>query len=215
MEETGDLFMLATMVAYISEQSGDFHVRDSLRTVCKKLVRRHPHVFDPPHIESTSSRVDTPDKVVVQWNQIKENVEGRRKKDSILDEVPRHLDPLEKAYKLQKKASKAGFDWPGSEGAWLKIEEELDEIRKAQENGAESEIENEVGDLFFSVVNLARHLGVDPGLAIQRSNEKFSHRFRYVEKSMKKAELSLGPENMDKMDGFWNEAKQLEKKSGN
>jgi len=199
-EEAGDLFMLATMVAYIFEQEGAFSVTDSLESVSEKLVRRHPHVFG-------DSDVDTPDGVVTQWNQIKEQKEGRRKKDSILDEVPRHLPPLERAYKLQKKASKVGFDWTESDDVWEKVDEELKEARTALKDQSAEELEGEMGDLIFSITNLSRFLGIDPALALQKTNEKFSHRFRHVEKRMKEEGLPLSSENMARMDAFWDEAK--------
>lgn len=201
-EETGDLFMLATMVAYMYEQEGDFSTADALDSVSAKLVRRHPHVFG-------ESDADTPDKVVAQWNEIKERQEGRRKKDSMLDEVPRHLPPLERAYKLQKKASKAGFDWTRREGVWDKVEEELQEARTASADLSEDELEEEMGDLLFSITNLARFQGIDPSLALQRANDKFSHRFRYVEKHMKERGLPLDSHHMAEMDALWNEAKSV------
>jgi tetrapyrrole methylase family protein / MazG family protein len=199
-EEAGDLFMLATMVAYMFEQEGAFSVAGSLESVSEKLVRRHPHVFG-------DSSVDTPDGVVAQWNQIKEQKEGRRKKDSLLDEVPRHLPPLERAYKLQKKASKVGFDWTERDAVWDKVEEELKEARIALKEQSPEELEGEMGDLIFSITNLSRFLGIDPALALQKTNEKFFHRFRHVEKRMKEEGLPLSSENMARMDSFWDEAK--------
>ncbi|HWP69262.1 MAG TPA: nucleoside triphosphate pyrophosphohydrolase [Rectinemataceae bacterium] len=200
-EEAGDLFMLATMVAYMFEQDKAFSVADSLLSVSEKLVRRHPHVFG-------DSDVSTSDGVVEQWNQIKEQKEGRRKKDSLLDEVPRHLPPLERAYKLQKKASKVGFDWTEGDAVWDKVEEELREARTAMKAQSPEELEEEIGDLIFSITNLSRFLGIDPAIALQRTNEKFSHRFRHVEKRMKEEGLTLSSEHMTKMDAFWDEAKQ-------
>ncbi len=199
-EESGDLFMLATMTAYMYEQEGRFSVAEALDAVCEKLVRRHPHVFG-------ESDADTPEAVVEQWNRIKEQKEGRRKKDSILDDVPRHLPPLERAFKLQKKAAKVGFDWTHSDFVWDKIEEELKEARAATSSTEGEALESEIGDLFFSVVNLSRFLGIDPAIALQRTNEKFSHRFRHVEKRMQEEGLPLGRAHMESMDAFWEEAK--------
>ena len=199
-EEAGDLFMLATMTAYMYEQLGSFSVAESLDSVSEKLVRRHPHVF-------AEADADTPDAIVAQWNLIKEQKEGRRKRDSILDDVARHLPPLERAYKLQKKAAKAGFDWTHEDGVWDKIEEELKEAREATARLQGDELEEELGDLLFSVINLARFKGIDPALALQRCNEKFSHRFRHVEKRMKEEGLTLSAEQLERMDRFWNEAK--------
>ena len=124
-EELGDLFLLPTMVAVMHEERGDFTVDQVFGGICDKLVRRHPHVFGGP------SGADTADKVVAQWNDIKETVEGRRRKDSALDAVKAGLPPLERAYKLQKAAAKAGFDWDSSDGPWDKMAEELAEARAA------------------------------------------------------------------------------------
>ncbi|MCX7027906.1 MAG: nucleoside triphosphate pyrophosphohydrolase [Spirochaetes bacterium] len=208
-EEAGDLFMLATMTSYMYEQNSNFSVEDALVGVAEKLVRRHPHVFgdaalgDVEHGDAAS-----PDAVVELWNSIKENKEGRRKKDSVLDEVPRHLPPLEKAYKLQKKASKVGFDWTEVDSVWDKISEEFQETREASLEGSADELEEELGDLLFSVVNLCRFKGVDPALAIGRCNDKFSRRFRKIEEGMRKRNLQLGPEHMALMDELWDEAKK-------
>ncbi len=199
-EESGDLFLLASMVAYMCEQSASFSVSDALAVVAEKLVRRHPHVFG-------NSVAETPDAVVTQWNDIKESKEGRRKKDSVLDEVPRHLPPLEKAYKLQKKAAKVGFDWITADDVWAKLDEEIQEAREAWKEGTPDELEGELGDMFYSLVNLSRRLGVDPTIALQRTNDKFAHRFRYIEKSMKEKGLPLHADHFAEMDALWEESK--------
>ncbi len=202
-EESGDLFLLAAMTAYMCEQEGSFSTADALDTVSEKLLRRHPHVFG-------DSVADTPDAVVHQWNAIKEQKEGRRRKDSLLDEVPRHLPPLERAYKLQKKASKAGFDWQSPEPVWSKVEEELAEARKALAAGEAAELEAEMGDLLFSMINLSRVLGIDPDLALMRTNEKFSRRFRQVEKGMKEKGIPMSAQSLASMDELWEKAKEAE-----
>jgi len=207
-EEAGDLYLLATMIPYIYEESGDFSVADSLNGLCDKLIRRHPHVFG-------DAEASTPEAVLKQWNEIKENVEGRRKKDSILDEVSRALPPLERAYKIQKKAAKAGFDWTSLGEVWAKAREELAEAEEACGLASATEgrdaLEEELGDLLYSTVNLARFLKVDPSLALARTNEKFSRRFRHVEKRMAASGKELCAENMALMDGFWDEAKAEER----
>jgi len=201
-EESGDLFLLATMAAYMYEQEGIFSVAEALDSVSEKLVRRHPHVFG-------DADADSPDAVVEQWNRIKEQTEGRRKKDSLLDDVPRHLPPLERAYKIQKKAAKVGFDWTHVDSVWDKVEEELRESREAFAAKDGEELESEIGDLLYSVINLARFNGIDPAIALQRTNEKFSHRFRHVEKRMREKGLSMASEHMASMDAYWEEAKEV------
>lgn len=209
-EEVGDLFMLACMVSWMYEQNSDFTAYEALEEVSLKLIRRHPHVFG-------ESDADTPDKVVEQWNLIKEKVEGKRKKDSILDDVPRHLPPLERAYKLQKKAAKVGFDWQAMtdtdtqpEGLWEKLQEEILETRDALQTQNQEKIEEEIGDLLFSIVNIARHYQVEPSLALQKANEKFARRFIHVEKAMKKAHIPMDADHLQDMDLLWEEAKSQE-----
>jgi tetrapyrrole methylase family protein/MazG family protein len=221
-EEIGDSALLASMIAYMHEERGDFSVADAVNGLCDKLIRRHPHVFG-------DSDVDTPEAVIAQWNEIKVKVEGRRKKDSLVDEVPRSLPPLERAYKLQKKAAKVGFDWSRPREVWAKVREELGEARAAFEalecelKSAEEScdraahekeraaLEEELGDLLFGAVNLARFLDVDPAIALSSAVEKFSRRFRHVERRMAELGKALSAENMDLMDGFWEEAKRSER----
>lgn len=220
-EEAGDLYLLATMVAFMGEETGTGSVAAALDRVSAKLVRRHPHVF----AESTA---DTPDKVVDQWNRIKENLEGRRPKDSLLDGVSRSLPPLERAYRLQKKAAAAGFDWEHEDAIWDKVVEEVEEARaevrelarRATTGGdrdgpgsadVTAALESEMGDIIFSIVNVARRHGVDPGLALGRTVEKFCRRFRGVERRMADSGLACSPEHRELMDALWNEVKADER----
>lgn len=199
-EELGDIFLLATMIAYMHEQDGDFTVADSLNEISAKLVRRHPHVFG-------NASASTSAEVLDQWAKIKVEKEGRKPKDSILDQVSRALPPLDRAFKLQKKAAKVGFDWPSVEGVWSKIEEELAETREAHQNQSPEALEEELGDLLFSVVNLCRYLKVEPSVALQRANIKFTKRFSHVEKRMKEREETMEQGKLELMNHFWNEAK--------
>lgn len=215
-EEIGDVFLNATMISYIYEQAGDFTVADSLDEVSDKLIRRHPHVFGSTEGfagPESSARTDTADKVLAQWDVIKRGVEGR-KADSILDEVSRGMPALERAAKLQKKASKAGFDWNTLDDVWPKVDEELAELRAAVASGEGSAMEDELGDLLFAIVNIARHLKVDPGVALTRTNAKFTRRFKHVERSMKNAGIPMDKAHLGEMDGFWDEAKRAERHSG-
>jgi tetrapyrrole methylase family protein/MazG family protein len=250
-EEAGDLVLNILMVAYMHEEAGDFSVAGSLALNAEKLVRRHPHVFG-------DAKADTSEKVLAQWAEIKEKVEGRPKKDSLLDGVSKALPTLERAWKLQKKAAKAGFDWPDTEGPWAKAHEELDEIHEAvlaaeadaarraaartaaaarpapsamsgidlaaapaaaasaapaADEGPDPRLEEEIGDLIFSIVNISRAHGVDPSLALARANEKFTRRFRHVERRMAEEGLEMKSGALDAMDAFWEEAKRLEKEA--
>lgn len=223
-EEIGDVILVSTMLAVIYGEGGAFSTEAALDSVSDKLIRRHPHVFG-------DSSADTPDAVLKQWNEIKVKVEGRRRKDSVLDSVPKGMPPLELAYKLQKAAAKVGFDWPESDGAWDKLEEELRESRAAcaaieakaaakagaagpgpdADDSAERDLlEEELGDLLFSLVNVARKHGVDPGLAMRRSTEKFGRRFRHVERRMAESGEPMERGKLEMMDRFWDEAKGKE-----
>lgn len=202
-EELGDLFLLATMYASMYEEAGLFNAGDALETISEKLIRRHPHVFG-------DATADTPDAVIKQWNDIKVTVEGRRKKDSALDGVSRSLPPLERAYKLQKAAAKLGFDWPDRAGPWDKLQEELDEARAECAAASSAErVEEEIGDLLFSAVNVARKHHIDPAIALHRALEKFSARFRHVERRMAETGQAMERGRLETMDGFWDEAKKL------
>ena len=232
-EELGDVFLLVTMIAYMHEQEGSFSVSDALEEVSAKLVRRHPHVFG-------ESDAKTAEEVLAQWAKIKVEQEGRKPKDSILDEVSRALPPLDRAHKMQKKAAKVGFDWPSIDGVWGKIEEELGEAKEAcaakaavaekvalvagtgnaaasgsadaaAADAAHAELEAELGDLLFSVVNVCRYLKVDPSVALHGANVKFYDRFRHVEKRMKENGEAMEKGKLALMDGYWDEAKALER----
>jgi tetrapyrrole methylase family protein/MazG family protein len=212
-EELGDVFLNAAMIAYMYEQQGAFSVTDALEDVSEKLVRRHPHVFgETAGFEGPAGgkQADTSEKVLAQWDTIKRDIEGR-KGESVLDSVSMGMPDLLRAFKLQKKAAKAGFDWESIDGVWPKLDEELAELREAALTGDAKRIEDELGDLLFSVVNVARHLKVDPGVALTGTNAKFTRRFKHVERSMKDAHLPMDKAHFSDMDRFWDEAKKKER----
>jgi tetrapyrrole methylase family protein/MazG family protein len=201
------------MLAYMHEQEASFTVADALTTVSEKLVRRHPHVFGAVKVKDSAEVLDN-------WAKIKVEQEGREPKDSILDEVSRGLPPLDRSYKLQKKAARVGFDWPEVKDVIGKIEEELGEVNEAMSHSntvsdsnaadaAHEALEGELGDLLFSVVNLCRFLHVEPSVALQRTNVKFENRFKHVEKRMKETNQEMKQGNLSAMDKFWEEAKTL------
>ncbi|MDR2133773.1 MAG: nucleoside triphosphate pyrophosphohydrolase [Treponema sp.] len=226
-EELGDIFLLATMLSHMYEQEGFFSVADVLDGVSGKIIRRHPHVFGGTVEGGAAAEPLTSTQVLDNWARIKVEQEGRKPKDSILDEVSRGLPPLDRAWKLQKKAAGAGFDWPDLRGLMGKIREELGEVEEALASagvelssaadgaavsvaaGTAAAVEEELGDLLFSVVNLCRYLKVEPSVALQRTNSKFTGRFKYVEKKMKEKGRAMSGENLALMDSFWEEAKKL------
>lgn len=199
MEELGDVYLLVTMISYIKQQEGSFKISDVLDGITEKLIRRHPHVF-------SDAKADNPEEVKTLWDDIKVKVEGREEKKSILDKVSKGLPPLERAYKIQKKAAKAGFDWPDISGVWDKVHEEIEEVRAVDEDDREHLME-EIGDLLFSVVNIARYMDIDPAEAMHRCNKKFISRFSYVEKNMKEKQLEMNFDNFETMDQLWDESK--------
>jgi len=203
-EELGDVFLMVTMLSYIYEQESVFSVSQVLEGISEKLIRRHPHIFG-------NATADTSDEVLKQWNDIKVHVEGRKPKDSVLDEVSKALPPLERAYKIQKKASKTGFDWQHADDVWAKTFEELSEAKEACTNADHDSLEDELGDLLFSVVNVARFLHVDPAVALHRTTSKFERRFRHVETRMKAENIAMNADSFKRMDELWDEAKAQEK----
>ena len=231
-EELGDVILNATMISYMYEQENHFTVADVYKELTDKLIRRHPHVFPESEGQScVEQKTSTPEEVLQQWDRIKSNLENR-KSSSILDEVPKGFPPLLKAYKMQKKAAKKGFDWKDLKPVKDKIFEELSEVEQAYEtlqqfkqeqsnakpftvnssemtNELQLHLEEEIGDLLFSVVNYARHLNVDPSVALNRTNQKFYKRFSYVEQEMTKANIPMDYEHLKEQDNFWNKAKDI------
>jgi MazG family protein len=206
-EELGDLYLLVTMLAWMKEQEGAFTVEAALTGIAEKLVRRHPHVFG-------STKTDLPDQALRHWDEIK----AAEKKaagisGSALDTVPKSLPPLEKAAELQKKAARVGFDWPGPEPVWDKIDEELWELREAVKTGDAARIEDEAGDLLFTVVNLARLLKTDAGVALHGTNTKFETRFREVERRLTEQGVRLADAGLARMDELWNQVKAQESRT--
>ena len=209
-EELGDIFLLVSMIAYMHEEQGIFTVADTLEGISEKLIRRHPHVFGSDKTGKENPDKDlSPEEILRNWAKMKVEQEGRAPKDSILDEVKRGLPPLDRAWNLQKKAAKAGFDWPDTEGVIDKIKEELEEVKTQISPEDNKALEAELGDLLFSVINLCRFVKIDPSLALQKTNLKFTQRFKYVEKNMKENKEEMKAENLDKMEKYWNEAKKL------
>jgi tetrapyrrole methylase family protein/MazG family protein len=203
MEEIGDLYLLIVMLSYILEQTSTYKISDILENITEKLIRRHPHVFSDVKVESV-------DEVLNLWQDIKVNVEGRKKKDSILDSIPMSYPPLERAYKIQKKVAKVGFDWSSSQDVLKKIQEELLELEEELISGNLKKAEIEMGDFLFSVANLSRYLGIDPTIALHKTNQKFTKRFKHVETGIRKMGKSLKDSTLEEMDRFWEEAKQFE-----
>lgn len=215
-EELGDVLLNTLMISYMYEQAGDFSVSDVLTDLTEKLIRRHPHVFgqtDGYEGPESNKKASTPESVLKQWDDIKEKIEQNPYKDeSILDSIPQTFPPMLKTLKILKKVSKLGFNWNSFEGVANKIEEEKKEFFEAVATGDPVKIEDELGDMFFILINAARFIKADPEIALIHANKKFERRFRFIEKEMKKAGIPICKENEDKMEEFWQKAKQQEQK---
>ncbi len=201
-EELGDLLLQVIFHSQIAKERGAFDIENVVDSISKKLIHRHPHVFGKREDIKTAEDVNR------EWEKLKEK-EGK-KKESLLDGIPESMPALERAYKLQKRAAKVGFDWKGFEGIKEKLIEEISEIEEEIKKGDRKKIEEEVGDLLFMAVNLARFLGVHPEIALRRANEKFEKRFRYMEKRAKEMGRDLSEMSLEEMEELWQEAKESE-----
>jgi MazG family protein len=204
-EELGDVLLQVVFHSELEAEAGRWDMDDVARDICEKLVRRHPHVF-------ARSEAGTADEVLRQWDAIKRSEKGDEDKP-FLHGIGKGLPALLRAAKLQKKVAKVGFDWPGVDGIIGKIEEELEEVRdelKAHEPGTavSEELEAEVGDLLFVVVNLARKLNIDPEVALEGTNAKFMDRFHQVEEELKGTKRTLEEATPDEMEVLWLRAKE-------
>ncbi len=203
-EELGDLLLQIAFHAHIAAENGNFNINDVVLGITEKMIRRHPHVFG-------SVTVSTSDEVLVNWQKIKAGERGERPQDGLLSGVPRHLPALMRAARLQKKAASVGFDWPEYRGALQKVREELAELESAIVDKDNEQVEREVGDLLFAVVNVARLLGVEAEAALAAASEKFVKRFSYLEKMAAKEGRKLDHYTLAQLDEWWEEAKKLEK----
>ena len=201
-EELGDLLLQVIFHSQIAKERGAFDIEDVVDSIARKLVHRHPHVFGEREDIKTAEDVNR------EWEKLKEK-EGK-KKESLLDGIPKSMPALERAYKLQKRAAKVGFDWEGFEGIKEKLIEEISEIEEEIKKGDREKIEEEVGDFLFMAVNLARFLGVHPEVALRRANEKFEKRFRHIEKRAKEMGKGLKKMSLEEMETLWQEAKERE-----
>lgn len=204
-EELGDLLLQVVFHATIGAEKGDFTIDDVAAGVAQKLILRHPHVFGDVQLERAEDVLDN-------WDQLKADeraASGKKVKDhdSILDEVPVHFPALLEALKVTKKAAKVGFDWEDKAQIFAKLDEEIAELKEAIEENDREHIGEEVGDLLFVIVNLARKLDIEPETALKRVNRKFRKRFRFIEKELRSVGRTPEDSGLDEMDALWNAAK--------
>lgn len=201
-EELGDLLLQVVFHAQVAAELGEFSMDDVLEHVTDKLVRRHPHVFG-------ESRAETPAQALSNWERLKQAERGGVQEASALSGVPKTLPALLRAQRLQDKASRVGFDWGETAQVLRKVEEELAELKTAMERWPEA-VEAEIGDLLFSLVNLARFLHLNPEEALRKCIEKFTRRFRHIETTIAERGKSLTESSLEEMDALWEEAKLAE-----
>jgi tetrapyrrole methylase family protein/MazG family protein len=199
-DELGDLLYQILFHAKISENRGEFNIQDVVQCISEKMVRRHPHVFQ-------EGKLETPDEVVTQWEEIKKQEKISANRKSALDGVPKHLPGLLRAQKLQKKAAKQGFDWDEITSVFDKLDEEVAEFKEAILSGKETNIQAELGDILFVLVNIAKFKKIDAEEALRTTNNKFIQRFQYIEQQVAKQGKELKDTPLIELEQYWQEAK--------
>ena len=200
-EELGDLLLQIVFHAQIAEEEGSFNINNVIDSISEKLIRRHPHVFGNAQVKNASE-------VSANWEKIKAEEKKNTTPASLLDSIPKSAPALFQAYKITKKAAKAGFDWDKPEDVVKKMEEELEEIKKAVQNKDDLNLREEIGDFFFCIVNLARHLKVEPEEALRQTNHKFRNRFFRMEKCIQEDGKKFETLTLKELDEYWNHIKK-------
>jgi len=208
-EELGDLLLHIVFQAQLGKERGDFDIDRIVDGICEKLIRRHPHVFGN---ETASS----PEEVIRNWEAIKAEEKAKKLKDrtpeqrSLLEGIPSKLPAIHEAHQISSRAARVGFEWPDIEGVFDKLAEETRELREAMagpEEKRQSRLEDEIGDILFVIVNLARFLKIDSESALKRANRKFKSRFQYMEAELAKAGKNLDGTSLEEMESRWQQAK--------
>jgi MazG family protein len=200
-KELGDLLLQIIFQSQIADEKGDFDIEDVAKSISDKLERRHPHIF--------GEKEDlTPDQVKDNWERIKKEKEGKKR---ILDGVPRSFNALLRSLRLQQKAGAVGFEWQKAVDILEKVKEEINELEEGIKNNDLPNIEEEIGDILFVMVNLAKKLEVDPEEALQKANNKFINRFNYIEHAVESEGKKIEDQTLEYLDLLWDESKRLEK----
>jgi XTP/dITP diphosphohydrolase len=197
-EELGDLLLHIVFYSRIGSETNDFDISDVINGICEKLIHRHPHIYSDVKVKDETE-------VKQNWEKLKLK-EGKL---SVLQGVPKSLPALVKACRIQEKVAGVGFDWEHSDQVWSKVEEEIGELKEEIVNKNQDAIEDEFGDVLFSLINYARFLNINPENALERTNKKFIKRFQYLEKKAKGLQKSLSEMTLAEMDVYWDEAKKL------
>ncbi len=194
--ELGDLFLHLVFYSKLGSETGDFNVADVLNAICEKLIFRHPHIYG-------DVEANTEEEVKVNWEKLKLK-EGKK---SVLEGVPKSLPALVKAARIQEKVRGVGFDWDNKDQVWAKVQEEIGELNEAVDIKNQEEIENEFGDVLFSLINYARFININPENALERTNKKFIRRFQWMENKIAEEQKEMTSMNLDELDQYWNQAK--------
>jgi len=200
-EELGDLLFQIIFHARIAEEQGTFTIQDVISAIVDKMTRRHPHVFG-------EEKVSTSGEVLANWEEIKKKEKAHQERTSILDGVPQGMPALLRAHGIQKRAARVGFDWNELDEALPKLDEEIAEFKESLKTKDATAIEDELGDIFFMLVNISRFLEINPEDALRKTISKFIHRFRYIEENAAEAGRSLKEMTLDEMEKLWQEAKK-------
>ncbi len=195
-KELGDLLLHIVFHSIMAEEKNEFNLENVIDEIQSKLIRRHPHVFGNVEVKDSTD-------VKKNWEAIKLN-EGRI---SLLDGIPTNMPALLRAFRVQEKTSKIGFDWENKEQVWEKVIEEINELKKSEETEHLEEIEYELGDLFFALTNYSRFLNINPENALRKSILKFEERFRYIEKKIKEQNKNINESTLEEMNYYWEESK--------
>jgi len=199
-DELGDLLYQILFHSKISSLKGEFDFRDVIDNLSEKMVRRHPHIFK-------EGKLNTPDQVVGQWEEIKKKENNKANQKSILDSIPKNLPSLIRAQKLQKKAAKEGFDWKQINDVFDKLDEEIKEFKEAVLKKKNTDIQSEVGDIIFVITNIAKYYKIDAEEALRSTNNKFIKRFQYIEEKIEEKGRTLKDCPLEEMERYWQEAK--------
>ena len=206
-KELGDVLLHVAFYAKIGDEKGKFDIKDVCDRLCDKLIYRHPHVFPPVEVqaEAPTDGSITTTQVLENWEQLKLKEKGGNKR--VLSGVPSGLPSIVKAYRIQEKARNVGFEWDDASGAWEKLLEEIAELKVELDNGNHDLAEEELGDLLFATINVARMNGLSPDNALERTNQKFIRRFNYVEEGAIAQGRNLKEMTLEEVDALWDEAK--------
>lgn len=200
-EELGDLLLQVVLHAQIASEEHQFTIEDVARGINEKLIRRHPHVFGDVRVSSSHE-------VISNWEQIKRNEKGKEHRKYLVDGIPSTLPALFRAEKIQRRVARAGFDWDEIGPVLDKVEEEFGEFREALDRGNHEHAMEELGDILFALVNVARHKRICAEDALRASNKKFSRRFRFVEDACRKADIDMRKVSLETLDVFWEQSKK-------